>query len=94
MIACGFSPSYFGMTQHAPIELDRELQDAAQAAAAWRDMSLQEYARQVIARASEMDAELAAFVQEGIDSADRGELISQEEMEAWFEARRRSAAAE
>ena len=35
-----------------------------------------------------------AFVQEGIDSADRGELIGQEEMEAWVEARGRQAAAE
>jgi len=35
-----------------------------------------------------------AFVQQGIDEADRGELISQEDMEAWFEARHRQAAAE
>jgi len=43
-----------------------------------------------------VDEELAflAFVQEGIDAADRGELISQEEMEAWVEARGRQAAAE
>jgi len=43
-----------------------------------------------------VDEELAfrAFVQEGIDAAGRGETISQEEMEAWFEARHRQAAAE
>ncbi len=41
-----------------------------------------------------MNVELAAFVQEGIDSIDRDGTISQEEMEAWFEARYRSAAAE
>lgn len=43
-----------------------------------------------------VDEELAfrAFVQEGVDAADRGELISQEEMEEWFEARHRQAAAE
>ena len=40
------------------------------------------------------ELEFRAFIQEGIDSADRGELISQEDMEAWFEARRRQAAAE
>jgi predicted transcriptional regulator len=43
-----------------------------------------------------VDEELAfrAFVQQGVDAADRGELISQEDMEAWFEARHRQAAAE
>jgi predicted transcriptional regulator len=40
------------------------------------------------------ELEFRAFVQQGIDSADRGELISQEDMEAWFEARHRQAAAE
>lgn len=43
-----------------------------------------------------VDEELGfrAFVQQGIDQADRGEMIRQEEMEAWFEARHRQAAAE
>ena len=82
------------MTHPAAIPLDRDLQDAVQAAAAWRGLSLEDYTRQVLARASQMDAELEAFVQEGIDSADRGELISQEDMEAWFEAQHRPAAAE
>jgi predicted transcriptional regulator len=40
------------------------------------------------------ELEFRAFVQQGIDEADRGELISQEDMEAWFEARHRQAAAE
>lgn len=34
------------------------------------------------------------FLQAGIDDANRGNLISQDEMEAWFEARHRRAAAE
>lgn len=34
------------------------------------------------------------FLQAGIDDADRGDLISQDEMEVWFEARHRRAAAE
>jgi predicted transcriptional regulator len=33
------------------------------------------------------------FVQVGIDSADRGNLIGQDEMEAWFEQRRQLPAA-
>jgi predicted transcriptional regulator len=40
------------------------------------------------------ELEFRAFVQQGIDEADRGEMISQEEIEAWFEARHRQAAAE
>ena len=40
------------------------------------------------------ESEFLAFIQEGIDAADRGELISQEEMEAWFASRRLQSAAE
>jgi predicted transcriptional regulator len=51
----------------------------------------------VVAKAVEryVDEELQyrEFIQAGIDAADRGELISQEDMEAWFEARHRQAAA-
>ncbi|MGK6354385.1 CopG family ribbon-helix-helix protein [Sphingomonas sp. DT-207] len=47
-----------------------------------------------IERYVEEETAFWAFVQEGIDAADRGELISQEEMEAWFEGRRHRAAAE
>lgn len=50
--------------------------------------------QQAIARYVDEESEFWAFVQEGVDSADRGELISQEEMEAWFESRRHRAAAE
>lgn len=47
-----------------------------------------------VQRYVDQELEFRAFVQAGIDSADRGELIGQEEMEAWFEARHRQAAAE
>jgi len=50
--------------------------------------------QQAIERYVDTELELLAFIQVGIDSADRGELISQEEMEAWFAARRLQAAAE
>jgi predicted transcriptional regulator len=40
------------------------------------------------------ELEFRAFVQQGMDEADRGELISQEDMELWFESRHRQAAAE
>jgi predicted transcriptional regulator len=40
-----------------------------------------------VCRAAQHEAEFRAFIQVGIDAADRGELISQEEMERWFEER-------
>jgi predicted transcriptional regulator len=49
---------------------------------------------QAIKRYAEEELEYLSFIQVGIDAADRGELISQEEMEAWFESRRHRAAAE
>ena len=45
------------------------------------------FAAQAIRQIAEKEAELLAFVQEGIDAADRGELIPQEEIERWFEQR-------
>lgn len=49
---------------------------------------------QAIKRYVEEELEYLAFIQVGIDAADRGELVSQEDMEAWFENRRHRAAAE
>lgn len=43
-----------------------------------------------IARFVKEELELAAFIQEGEDSIDRGEYYTQEEMEAWWEARKQS----
>jgi predicted transcriptional regulator len=84
------------MTEGASLTLDLDTESLAllKAAAKWRDMTVDAYVKSVVETATRMDIELAAFVQEGIDSADRGELISQEDMEVWFEARYRSAAAE
>lgn len=82
------------MTQSLSVPLEADILALAQGAARWRGMSLDEYIISVVGRAASMDAELEKFVQEGIESADRGDLISQEEMEAWFDARLRPAAAE
>lgn len=82
------------MTEARSIDLSKDVAAAATSAAAWRGVSVEEYVRDVVATAARMDAELAAFVQEGIDSAERGEIVTQEEMEAWFEARHRAIAAE
>ncbi|MCP3735533.1 hypothetical protein M9979_11690 [Sphingomonas sp. RP10(2022)] len=59
------------------------VQEIAQA----RGISGEVFAADAIREAAEREVEWRAFVQEGIDSADRGELISQEDMEAWFEER-------
>ncbi len=40
------------------------------------------FAAQAIKRAAEAEAEYQAFIQEGIDSADRGELVPHEEVMA------------
>lgn len=45
------------------------------------------FAAQAIRQVAESEAELMAFVREGVDAADRGELVTQDEMERWFEER-------
>jgi predicted transcriptional regulator len=50
--------------------------------------------QQAIARYVAQESAFLDFVQEGIDAADRGDVISQEEMEAWFAARGQRNAAE
>ena len=52
-----------------------------------RGMTGEQFAAAAIRKAMEHDVEWRTFVQAGVDSADRGELITQEEMEAWFEER-------
>ena len=52
-----------------------------------RGITGKEFAAAAIRQATEQKTQWRAFVQEGIDSADRGELISQKDMEAWFEER-------
>jgi predicted transcriptional regulator len=84
------------MTERASLtlDLDAELLASLKAAAAWRDMSVDAYVRSVVNTATRMDIELAAFVQEGIDDIDAGRSYTQEQVEAWFEARHRDIAAE
>ncbi len=76
------------------IPVDPSLRQSLAAAAAWRGMSVAHYCHEVLARATRMDADLAASVQQGLDDIERGAVFSQGEIEDWFEARYRSAAAE
>jgi predicted transcriptional regulator len=71
-------------------QLDAETFATMHAQAVSRGLSDVEYASEAIRRAAAYDAEYRTFIQEGIDAADRGELISQAEMERWFEARVRA----
>ena len=84
------------MTEPASLTLNLDAESLAslKAAAAWRDMSVDAYVRSVVDTATRIDIELAAFVQEGIDDIDAGRSYTQEQVEAWFEARHRDIAAE
>ena len=44
--------------------------------------SIEDFASEAIRRVAESEADYAAFIQEGIDAADRGELIPHEEVMA------------
>lgn len=48
--------------------------------------SVEQYAAEAIQRVAESDADFRAFVQVGIDAADRGEFISHEDMMAELDA--------
>ena len=73
--------------------VDEATLQSLDALAASRERSRAWLVTKAIKRYVEEEAALHAFVQAGIDSADRGELISQEDMEDWFEQRRHVAAA-
>ena len=52
-----------------------------------RGRSIEEFAAEAIQRVAESEADFRAFIQVGIDSADRGELIPHEQVMAELEAR-------
>jgi predicted transcriptional regulator len=52
-----------------------------------RGISGPEFAADAIRRAAQDAVDWRAFVQEGIDCVERGEVYTQDEVEAWFEAR-------
>ena len=70
------------------LELSRELAEAVATAAAWRGMTPDCYVREVLARATGLDAELAAAIKEGEDDLAAGRLHTQEELATKFGVRR------
>lgn len=84
------------MTKSAVItaRLDEEALARLDELAALLDRSRAWIVAKAVQRYVDEELEFRAFIQQGVDEADRGELISQEDIEAWFEARHRQAAAE
>jgi len=70
--------------------VEPEVLDLIDKICAARGRSRSWFAAKALARAAEEDAAYLAFVQEGIDSADRGELIPHDEVMAELEARLRA----
>ncbi|CAN5648932.1 hypothetical protein BH10PSE14_BH10PSE14_01240 [soil metagenome] len=74
--------------------IDADLSDRLDALAAKLDRSRAWIMSKAIERFVDEETAFRAFIQEGIDAADRGEVYSQEEMEAWVEGLRHQTAAE
>ena len=68
-------------------EIDAATLAIVEALATKKGISAAAFAAEAIQRVAESEADFDAFIQAGIDSADRGELIEQDTMEAWFEER-------
>jgi predicted transcriptional regulator len=74
--------------------IDRELSGQLDRLAERLDRSRAWVIQQAIRRYVDAELDLLDFIQVGIDAADRGDLVSQEDMEAWFASRGLRAAAE
>ena len=83
---------------NAPVSITAPLDPATmalvEARARARGISEAEFASEAIRRVAAADSDLVALAQQGFDDIDAGRLHTQEEVEAWFEARYRGAAGE
>lgn len=52
-----------------------------------RDRSRAWVLSHLIAKAAKQELEFREFIQEGVDAIERGDTLTQEEMERWFEER-------
>ncbi len=68
-------------------EIDAETMAILDRVAQRRGISSREFAAQAIRRAAESDDDFDAFIQVGIDAADRGDLVPHEQVMAELEAR-------
>lgn len=74
------------MTVHVTIELTEDQKARLEALAAFKQVSVSQYLVDLAEYNARRDAEFRALVQEGIDEADRGELIDHADVMAEVEA--------
>ena len=67
-------------------EVDAETLAIVDRLASARGISGADFVSEAVRRVAESEADFAAFIQEGIDSADRGELIDQADVVAELDA--------
>ncbi|KRC80922.1 CopG family ribbon-helix-helix protein [Sphingomonas sp. Root241] len=68
-------------------QIDAETLALVEQLAEARGRSIEDFAAEAIQRVAESEADFRAFVQVGIDAADRGELVPHEQVMAELEAR-------
>ena len=79
--------SLSGMSQTAiETPIDPSLRSTLDALAAERGLSSEDYAAEALRRVVESDQDFRAFIQEGIDAAERGELVPHEDVMAQLDA--------
>lgn len=76
------------MSEHGTLiaDLDAATMTLVEEAARARGITREAFAAEAIQRVAESDADFRAFIQVGIDQADRGELIPHEEVMAELDA--------
>lgn len=74
------------MTVQLIIDLTEDQKTRLEALAAFKQVSVSQYLVDLAENNARRDAEFRAFVQEGIDEADRGELIDHADVMAEVEA--------
>jgi predicted transcriptional regulator len=77
------------MNDMVPIiaRLDAVTSERVAAAAEARGISDEQYVAEAAKRMADADEDYRSFIQEGIDAADRGDVVTQAEMEIWIEQR-------
>jgi predicted transcriptional regulator len=79
-------------TQVITARVQPEISESLNRLAAQTQRSRAWIVQKAVERYVSQETEFYDFVKAGIDSADRGDLISQEEMERWFQERKSSRA--
>ena len=70
------------------VDLSPTLAAAAETAAAWRGLTVEQYVRKVVTAAARLDAELAADIKVGEEDIAAGRVYTQDQIEEIFNVRR------